>query len=741
MVSTPPSSSDAACQLSSSEFAPDPPEVLEEFANIEKYMDPDVLDASFLQFDTFLNPSQEPLGSCDPFDIPKEMQDADESQNTSQPSDPTAADTYNSSENNVAPADIDYQGQVVHMNNQPAYQPQFGPNFPDLIHQDYSEYEDLQNLNDNSMIDQYGMTCLVPVQASYNDPVPYAFPGSNSFTTQPPLNHLQYPDPSYPTYPTEPYYADPIQYGIADIPVDPQMQVSFVGMPQQPSGNNTYESGQQWSLQDLSYALVDNGEGQVEFSPHSDQDIVASSDEESPTSDQEIPLRSYTPDYDSEDSSEDSLINPVNPPVLRAGEKPQKCSLRTWVRPNNTKGQSIRTARINRDNGGKSQYNYRPLPHSDGWEYGKMTFEYVTHEEFGLDELEKPTMTTKEIYTYITKYPGKNLRLWIQVTPTDNARRYASESHSQCLFQDCPVRTWLGRGTIEKGHYRVAFDEKHKVYGNGAVSPFDCTAYAHLYCMERFLDFPRICRMADVKVDTRNDLKKEKNGEGPFIFGKKRLAEKNLAERFVKTSGNNQLRRTPEFANYPFHAKPAKGEPKPYKQTLTYAMFQTNWEGRPRSQKRQFVVDRDVKPGAFAVHLGDLEIQIVDKKVQAEKDFKDLKKTGEIEDIDLSQWYDRFNPDINVRISKLLELRAQLEREDAAGTPRKRKTPKKRTQSVVEESNDDEGEHDSDEDEEDDFEVTPKKRQPRKQAKIPKRNSPRKKQRVNYAQSQDISEV
>ncbi|CAO2652388.1 Nn.00g006710.m01.CDS01 [Neocucurbitaria sp. VM-36] len=573
----------------------------------------------------------------------------------------------------------------------------------------------------------WGNNYTTHAQPSGTTPGLFAIPSGTS-NPPPPV----YPDPFDANFAAGPYFDPPVQQYTGYMTSDPQGQQQQSNI----SGQITH---------------VDRTEPRR--SSHTDRlasakpkrkHVLSDSD-----TDDEVPLarhrrrvrplkRSPVPPSDNSRhnsivSDSSSLARPIKVTVARAGEKPKKCEEKSWVRINTTtKGETTRTARINQFTDEGPKYKVKPLPFGD-WESGKFKFEYTHHND--MDEFKKRTMSARQIHEYISEHPG-DLRIWIQVTPGDSARRYASKSHSECLFEQCPNRQWANKGTIEVGNYRVAFDEKHKTYGKGVVDPFDCVAYAHLYCMERFLDFEGICQFADVKVDTRGEMSKEPKGEAAFTFSGKHLSEKAIAEKFIKAAKVGQLGRTPEFSNYPIHTDYKKGEPKPHEQTLVAAMFNVNWEHRTRSQLKQFVY-RNIKPGSFGIHRGDQEIIMVDKKVETLKAFKKAKAAKRHKNFDFSAYYDEFHPEINVRIAECLALRAQFKAEDVAGTAPARGGSKKRQTVIIDDSEDEEPDfrHDDDDFEEIGADVRQQKRLGFSQGS---RSSPRKKQRINYAEPEDV---
>ncbi len=128
---------------------------------------------------------------------------------------------------------------------------------------------------------------------------------------------------------------------------------------------------------------------------------------------------------------------------------------------------------------------------------GRPVFEYNEEGEL------KPHLkfTQEQLTEFLEKNPSHDppntLTLWIQICPADSAVRYSNTQATRCRFKDCPVPN----NTIRTGHYRVAFDE-HASSGLN-YDPYHNAGYVHLYCFEKFFDFPYICKMFNVKPDTR----------------------------------------------------------------------------------------------------------------------------------------------------------------------------------------------------------------------------------------------
>jgi hypothetical protein len=437
---------------------------------------------------------------------------------------------------------------------------------------------------------------------------------------------------------------------------------------------------------------------------------------------------------DSGVSSSSSLGRLTKPVVPQIGEKPTKCENRPWIRINNhTKGETTRTARINGDAIKQRRYKAVPLPHGD-WESRKYTFKYSHHNS--IDEFKVKKMPPRQIMEYITQYPSDDLRLWIQVAPADTARRYASIDHSKCLFEDCPKYLYGDSGTIDVGHYRVAFDEKYKQYGNKVVDPFDCPGFVHLYCLERFCDFEAICKVADVQVDTRVDLPRETLQAKWTMSGR---AEAELAQYFIKACKKGKLRQMKDFEHYPAHASSV---PKQFDSTLVNALSEINLLGRTRSQMRQFL-NRKITPNVFIINKGDMELAMTQKKIKRSKVYRRAIRHGRdtAETFDFAALYDKYNPVINQRIAECQALKARFDAEDAAGTrtrktkgkavaaPRvsKRKLAARHVDTSDSDSDGDQHANKHDDSDTEDLDAHPIS------STVGPRSSPRKRQLVNYA--------
>ena len=110
------------------------------------------------------------------------------------------------------------------------------------------------------------------------------------------------------------------------------------------------------------------------------------------------------------------------------------------------------------------------------------------------------TLTAPELTCFIQNNPRRaRLRLIIQNAPFPLAERYQDSLSTRCRLRGCPVHGNI----ISPGQFRVAIDEQPEPTAHR--SPYIAAAFVHLWCIERYLDFPRICHSLPVFVEDRPD--------------------------------------------------------------------------------------------------------------------------------------------------------------------------------------------------------------------------------------------
>ena len=284
-----------------------------------------------------------------------------------------------------------------------------------------------------------------------------------------------------------------------------------------------------------------------------------------------------------------------SPRLLRANadRDPEK----PWVVTNKTKGLNNRAAKI---------ANYKPeecytalssAPAS--WE----DFKYTIDGELERGKLYSVAQIEQFLYQHplhntANGYDRKNsgLIVWIQKNPADSARRYPTSLSSRCRFADC----FAVNNTINQGQYRVTFDEQSHQERNH--DPHHNAGYVHLYCLEKLLDFPTLCRNLNVRAENRN-LPSELDGKNRMLMSSK--AERITADEFIDhcTTFGQPM----DYPSHDLYNRPHEG-------TLTHKLALVKLENEPPTQQRlRAARGQDKKGTALKNHLGNLEIETVER--------------------------------------------------------------------------------------------------------------------------------
>ncbi|KAK8182779.1 hypothetical protein BC567DRAFT_282894 [Phyllosticta citribraziliensis] len=288
-------------------------------------------------------------------------------------------------------------------------------------------------------------------------------------------------------------------------------------------------------------------------------------------------------------------------------EKPEHDLKHSWVRINKTTvGLTRRSGKINTYD---PEQMYESFAHPQGpWQSKLFQFMYSPH-----GELSMPTYSVEQVKQFIYQHPVSadcKLRLWIQKCAADSARRYPTSTLNRCRFANCPVRHVLGNdGTMIAGHYRVCVDEKSFKYGQ-RVDPFKMTAFFHLYCFEKFMDLPDICRLDNVEVmaDQRHFQSEPKSKFNASLAGERSGA---IAERFIDScrrqrtdaaTGLRLVKFLDDYEPYPQH----RGDGW-YQGTLSFHMIRDKEANRATSSKHALAA-RAQKFSQIQHNLGDLDL-------------------------------------------------------------------------------------------------------------------------------------
>lgn len=275
--------------------------------------------------------------------------------------------------------------------------------------------------------------------------------------------------------------------------------------------------------------------------------------------------------------------------------RPTKIPGKSWIKPNaTTQGKNNRSKNI-RDCD-PSEF-YSPLAEApQSWgipnRTGQVPFQY--NKEGELNSHIK--LTAEQMKEFLHNHPGhyatgefntkqSGLTLWVQSVPSDSAARYPHQASDKCRFADCPVRN----GTIHKGHYRVALDEQSS--DPVVTDPFLNAGYVHLFCLEKFLDFPYICANFNVQPDDRQ----LPEGRNKMAITRDHVEMRRLVRRFVRNAEK-------EFANPTLEAKVYS-----YENTLSYRLTAKHLELEPANRQ---IMRNKRGPNANSIdkHMNNLDI-------------------------------------------------------------------------------------------------------------------------------------
>ncbi|KAJ8065139.1 hypothetical protein OCU04_005852 [Sclerotinia nivalis] len=297
---------------------------------------------------------------------------------------------------------------------------------------------------------------------------------------------------------------------------------------------------------------------------------------------------------DTEEESKSTQEAP-NPKESEFNVRPTKVPGKKWIKPNlTTQGKNKRSKNIQSFD--PSSY-YTPLaqpPQSWGNpnRAGVFPFRYTADGELN----PHVKYTASQIKEFIFNHPGHNiagqrhtkasgLTLWIQSVPSDSAARYTHQNSDKCRFEDCPARN----GTILKGQYRVAFDEQSS--DPVVTDPFHNAGHVHLYCLEKFLDFPFICANFNVQPDDRV----LPEGRNKMAITRDHVEMKKIVQKFVRRAER-------ECANQTV-TDPANAYT--YENTLCYKLTVKHLELEPAN--RQNVRNKRPNSNSLDKHLNHLE--------------------------------------------------------------------------------------------------------------------------------------
>ena len=210
--------------------------------------------------------------------------------------------------------------------------------------------------------------------------------------------------------------------------------------------------------------------------------------------------------------------------------------------------------------------------------------------------LPQKLFSAEEITQYLFKREpnARPVSLLVGRNPPNSRSRYPSVHSHRCRLQSCPAtNNSIGQGTIAVT-FVEDLDPDH--------DPFLNAGYVHLFCLEKFCDFPRIVAQLEIFPDTRA-LLKEPRGKNQMRLGT--LAEEKVVNRFIRACKAGQV---PE--DYPHFDQ----ENRPYEGTLCHKMALQKLARTSVSVKEQWDMREKLagyKGSTLKYHLGNLEVEAV----------------------------------------------------------------------------------------------------------------------------------
>ncbi|MCJ1394095.1 hypothetical protein MMC18_006973 [Xylographa bjoerkii] len=211
-----------------------------------------------------------------------------------------------------------------------------------------------------------------------------------------------------------------------------------------------------------------------------------------------------------------------------------------------------------------------------------------------------------EIEDFLYQNPRRaNMTLWIQRLPADSAARYPYSESRRCRFLHC----FMTNGTINQGHYRIAFDELTNIHDYH--DPMHNAGYVHLYCFEKYLDFPKVCYDLNVQVDERILPLEPRRKNGYLYQTNNRMIlstqpEINVASDFLDYCNAHSGRGPPDYPHYTTRNAPAPDR-MGHENTLVHRLWQMKIrhdQGTIKSAEK-----RGAKASTGVSHMGNLEIE------------------------------------------------------------------------------------------------------------------------------------
>ena len=310
---------------------------------------------------------------------------------------------------------------------------------------------------------------------------------------------------------------------------------------------------------------------------------------------------------------ESRIAGPVQEDSFR--EDPARRDPRGKAKPVNRVGSNTNLTKNNRRADNQlARGTYDPLP-SPPLSWTSSRGKEFTYDVSG--ELKNGTYyTVKEIEDFLYQNPRRaTMTLWIQRLPADSAARYPYSESRRCRMLHC----LMTNGTINQGHYRIAFDELTSTHAYH--DPMHNAGYVHLYCIEKYFDFPKIVIDLNVQVDQRLLPMEPRRKNGLLYQTNNRMivstqGELNVATEFVDFCNENG-RAPPGYPSYTTRNTIIPGR-MGHEGTLVHRLWEMKIRhdgGTIRSAEK-----RGVKASTGVSHMGNLEIESRERGITRKKE-------------------------------------------------------------------------------------------------------------------------
>lgn len=266
---------------------------------------------------------------------------------------------------------------------------------------------------------------------------------------------------------------------------------------------------------------------------------------------------------------EDKALSPENSPVLNSPGLPIP----------SVRSRKILQTPINHTRGSGAAVGYDPAMHYQKLPKAPVNWNVFKYNKYG--ELTPGRLySASDLRRYLFAHPlhqtpngydpkQGGLTLWIQKTPSDSLHRYGNAEAARCRFLKCSGN----KNSINAETTRVAFDEISKHAHNH--NPQHNAGYVHLFCLERFMDFPEICLKLDIRAENRI-LPLEPYGKNYMAL--ESVQEFREAQAFITTCRTNG-----PPSNYPHYQTTGR----PHEGTLLHRMTSKKEAARRLSQQKQ----------------------------------------------------------------------------------------------------------------------------------------------------------